>query len=95
MIIAVGANLLNYSRLVKIAREHPAVRELRLSTPDYREFALKAPTMPAKSSRPADAGDDWTPPAPELPSEVRFMPGQHSIRVTANDKLQRGQVEAT
>lgn len=95
MLITVGAHQVSFSRLVKIAREHPAVRELHLSTPDYRAVALKEPTTPPKASKPTDAGDDWTPPAPELPSEMRFMPGQHSIRVTADDKLQRGQVEAT
>lgn len=95
MIIAVGAQQVTYSRLMKIAREHPAVREIRLSPPDYKSVAMKEPTMPAKSSKPSDAGDDWTPPAPELPSELRFMPGLHSVRVTPDDKLQRGQVEAT
>lgn len=83
---------LTYAKLLKLARQKLA-REMDLSPSDFRAIAVKEPTTPSRPVKPPDAGDDWTPPVPVEPAQMRFDAGHASVLVRPNKALQPGQVE--
>lgn len=95
MRVTLGQQQVNFSRLMKIARQNPAVRELRLATLDYLAVAVKEPTTPTPPVKPNDAGPDWKPPAPPPPPAfTQFSTTTGTVRIVPDASLQRGEVEA-